>query len=52
MAPQTAFGSRLTRLDTLMIITVGLLAMLAVSHIAIWMQLSELAGQLARFAGS
>jgi hypothetical protein len=41
-----AFDSRLTKLDTLATVTVALLVALVISHIAIWVKLGEIAGQV------
>lgn len=40
--------SRLTKLDTLATVTVGLLAALLVSHLALWVKLGELASKAVR----
>lgn len=44
------YESRLTKLDTLATVTVGLVVALVVSHIALWVKLGEISGQIARLA--
>jgi len=45
-----AFNSRLTKLDTLARVTMGLLTALVVSNVVLWVKLGEVAEQVAALA--